>query len=218
MEGMVFRNRLLAFFYRLCSLGAMIALLFFYFRNYPPAWRLLSYFSPLAALLYTALLFFETLFNGIDLRRGLRGIPAGVYMPVSLSIVCFALEGAIGYFVGAILQNSFTAFEIVFHSFLFALPFLDWLLFDEKGTVRLYSAFFSQIVPIFYGIFSFFRAIIWPGNLLYGDSLYPYAFLDPESPWFWPGLAIAFFSLVLFSTLIFFLNNVLSFKYRKWRD
>ena len=217
-EGMIVRNRLFAFFYRLSALASLVVLLVFYFKYYAPAWRLLSYFGPLASLLYCALLFFEVLFNAIDLRRGIRGVPAGVYMPVALSITCFALEGAIGYFVDASLSGSFAPFEIGFYAVLFALPLLDWMLFDEKGTVKLYNAFISQIVPIFYGVFAFFRAIIWPNNYLNGGSLYPYLFLDPHSPWFWPGLAIVFLSLLGFSTLIFFLNSVFSNKYSKWRE
>lgn len=169
-------------------------------------------------MLYAALLFFEVLFNGIDLRRGVHGIAAGVYMPVALPITCFALEASLGYFVNGFLSNAFSTFEIVFYACLFVISWLDWMLFDEKGTVKLYNAFFSQIVPIFYGVFAYFRAIIWPGNYLNGGSLYPYLFLDPTSSWFWPGLAIAFFSLLAFSTLIFFLNSVFSNKYSKWRQ
>ena len=121
-EGMIVRNRLFAFFYRLSALASLVVLLVFYFKYYAPAWRLLSYFGPLASLLYCALLFFEVLFNAIDLRRGIRGVPAGVYMPVALSITCFALEGAIGYFVDASLSGSFAPFEIGFYAVLFALP------------------------------------------------------------------------------------------------
>ncbi len=216
--GMVIRNRLIAFFYRLAALISSITFLVYYFQYFKPEWRLLSYFGTLASLLYCVLLFFETVFNGIDLRRGIKGIPAGFYMPISLSITCFVMEGAIGYFIGGFILSNMNPFEIAFYSFMFLVPLLDWLLFDEKGTVRIYGSFLSQIVPIFYGVFAYFRAIIWPNNFLYGNSLYPYPFLDPTSSWFWPGLAIAFFSMLGFSTLMFVLNGVLSNKYSRWKQ
>lgn len=215
---MVIRNRLIAFFYRLAALISSIALLVYYFQYFKPEWRLLSYFGTLASLVYVALLFFETLFNGIDLRRGIKGIPAGFYMPVSLSVTCFVMEGALGYFINCFIASNFNPFEIAFYSFMFLVPLLDWLLFDEKGTARIYGSFVSQIVPIFYAVFAYFRAIIWPNNFLYGNSLYPYPFLDPTSPSFWPGLAIAFFSMLGFSTLIFVLNGILSNKYSRWKQ
>ena len=136
-------------------------------------------------------------------------------MRIALPIVCFSSEASIGFLISSFFRGVPPALEIAFYSGLLAFPALDWILFDEKGTVPFYVAFTSQIVPIFYGIFSIFRAIIWPDNPLLGGAMYPYPFLDPHSSWFWPGCNIVFASFLAFSVLIVFLNNLLSSKYRK---
>lgn len=212
---MVIRNRVLSFAYRLLALGALVLLLIFYFRSSIETYVAFSYFGVLVSLLLALLFFLETIFNGIDLRRGMKGFPAGANMHFSLPIVCYSMEAAIGHFIMVSLHGSTSGIETVFYIALFLLPLGDWLLFDEKGSVPFYVAFTSQIIPIFYGIFSVFRAIIWPNAPLKDGAMYPYYFLNPYTSWFWPGCLIAFLCLLLFTMLIIFLNNLLSFKYRR---
>ena len=212
---MVIRNRLIALAYRLIAFAGILITLIFVFRAPIEAYVPLSYFGVLVALLVLALLFFEIVFNAVDLRHGMNGIPAGASMRIALPIVCFSSEASLGFLISSFFRGAPPALEIVFYSGLLVFPALDWILFDEKGTVPFYVAFTSQIVPIFYGIFSIFRAIIWPDSPLLGGAMYPYPFLDPHSSWFWPGCIIVFASFLAFSVLIVFLNNLLSSKYRK---
>ena len=214
---MVIRNRLLSLTYRVMALAALVLLIVFYFRSSTAYYVALSYFGVLVSFLLALLFSLEIIFNAIDLKRGVNGFPAGTNMHFALPIVCFSMEASLGY----IISSSFSGFgswiEILFYVGLFLLPLGDWLMFDEKGTVPFYTAFTSQIVPIFYGIFSVFRAIIWPEAVLKNGEMYPYPFLDPHSGWFWPGCLIVFLCMLIFTLLIVFLNNLLSFKYRKAR-
>lgn len=214
---MVIRNRIISLIYRVLALAALLVLIIFYFRSAIPTYVALSYFGVLVSFMLASLLFFEIIFNAIDLRRGVNGLPAGMNMHFSLPIVCFSLEAAVGYLISSFVYGLGDPIEILLYVALFLLPLGDWLMFDEKGTVPFYTAFTSQIIPIFYGIFSVFRAIIWPEAKLVNGSMYPYPFLDPHSGWFWPGCIIVFLCMLFFTLLIVFLNNVLSFKYRRER-
>lgn len=212
---MVIRNRVASLIYRVLALVALLLLIVFYLSSSIPVYIAFSYFGVLVSLMLAGLLFFEIIFNAIDLRRGVNGFPAGMNMHLSLSIVCFSMEASIGYLISSVFSGCGSTIEILLYVALFALPLGDWLMFDEKGTVPFYTAFTSQIVPIFYGIFSVFRAIIWPEAPLMNGAMYPYPFLDPHSGWFWPGCIITFLCQLVFTLLIVFLNNLLSFKYRK---
>ncbi len=214
---MVIRNRFIALTYRVFALAILLLSLIFYFRSPIATYVAISYFGVLSSFMLALLFFLEVIFNLIDLRRGVNGIPAGVNMHFSLSVTCFSMEASIGHFISVALYGNTSLMETLFYIALFLLPLGDWLMFDEKGTVPFYVSFTSQIVPIFYGIFSVFRAIIWPNAPLKNGTMYPYPFLDPHSAWFWPGCFIVFALLLLFTMLIIFLNNLLSFKYRKAR-
>lgn len=205
----------MALAYRVLALGILLLLIVVYFRSPIETYVAFSYFGVLVSFMLALLFFLEVIFNAIDLRRGMKGVPAGVSMHFALSVVCFSMEASIGHFISVALHGNTSLSETLFYLALFFLPLGDWLMFDEKGTVRFYISFTSQIVPIFYGIFSVFRAIIWPNAPLKDGAMYPYPFLDPYSAWFWPGCLIVFVSLLLFTMLIIFLNNLLSLKYRK---
>jgi hypothetical protein len=209
---MVIRSRFLSLTYRFLALAAILTIIVFYFRSDIPPWMALSYWSVLTSFLLCLLFFFELIFNFIDLRRGPRGIPAGINMRLALPLICYSMQAGLGNLILFFLYGGDSLIEVILYLALFILPLFDWLLFDEKGTVPYYTAFTSQIVPIFYAIFSVFRAIIWPNNPLKDGSMYPYPFLDPHSSWFWPGCIICFLCLALFSCLMIFLNNLLSFK------
>ncbi len=214
---MIVRNRFLALAYRVFALAALLLLIVFYFRSPIETYVAFSYFGVLVSFMLALLLFLEIIFNAIDLRRGVKGVPAGVGMRFALSVTCFSMEASLGHFISVSLHGETSLIETFFYIALFLLPLGDWLMFDEKGTVPFYVSFTSQIVPIFYGVFSVFRAVIWPNAPLKGGAMYPYPFLDPHSAWFWPGCFIVFASFLLFTMLIVFLNNLLSFKYRKAR-
>ena len=214
---MVIRNRILALTYRVLALAALILLIVYYFRSPIETYVALSYFGVLVSFIFAFLLFLEIIFNAISLRKGANGIAAGVNMHFSLPVTCFAMEASIGHLIYCSIHGFGPLIEILFYVGLFLLPLGDWLMFDEKGTVPFYVAFTSQIIPIFYGIFSVFRAIIWPNSPLIEGAMYPYSFLDPHSAWFWPGCIIAFLCFLAFTLLIILANNLLSFKYRKAR-
>lgn len=180
---------------------------------------MLSFFGPLMGLAFLALLIFEVIFNAIDLRHGINGLPAGFYPPIALAIVSFSTSASIAFFAVNLTINGnkgiIPPIEIIYHVFLFVLPFLDWLLFHEKGAVRYRSLVFFAFVPLFYWVFIFFRALIWPNNPLVGDSLYPYFFMDPSSPYYWPGVILALIYFLGIGALYIFLGDVFSGKLKK---
>ena len=211
----VIRNRLIALLGRITILVGLFVVAYFYLLN-GPAWAYLLQFETECAIIYMVILTFVIIFNAIDLRRGIHGIAAGPVMPISLMIVSFCFISNIGYFVYTLPAGAAPSSldSIIFHAFFLALPVLEWLLFDIKGTVRWYSAFSAMIYPILYVIFCGFRSLIWPNAVLPNGSMYPYPYLEPAWGPF-VGWAILTFLLVYGVNVLFiFLNNLLSGKYR----
>lgn len=102
---------------------------------------------------------------------------------------------------------------------MFAYALLDWIFFDEKGTVKFTSAFYYAIYPLFYIIFNIFRPIIFGESPIYHDGYpYPYQFLDPANGIQVSGTIISLVAVVLVGLLCILLNNVLSGKFKKKRQ
>lgn len=215
---MIIRNRLISFIYRLLSFVAMVVILAFYLTSSGRAvWQSLCYFGPEVALAFTVLLGLETIFNGIDLRRGVRGVPAGVYPPVSLAIFGYVFLALISYCAITIPVNrGFSDVELFVHIAMFVLAFLDWLLFMEKGTVHWYVAFNFAAYPLLYGAFILCRPFVWPDNPIdYSGNFYPYQFYDPTDPLFYVYASAAMGIVIGFGALLILFNNLIGGKYRK---
>ena len=216
---MVIRNRLIALLSRLAIYATLLTVTIFYLTG-TEAWADLLYFDTDVAIFYLIILGFSILFNAIDLRRGIKGIAAGFYMPLTLVMVSFCFVSNVVYFAYLLPTGaaSGSLHSIFFHAFFLALPVLEWLLFDIKGTVRWYSSFTAMLLPVFYVVFCGFRSLIWPNAILPNGSMYPYPFLEPSWGPF-VGWAILSFFLVYGVLLGFtFLNNLLAGKYRRGSD
>lgn len=214
--AMVIRNRLIALLYRLAALAGMILALVYFLRENGPLWWAFCFYGPVAGFALILLLGGEIVDNAIDLRHGVHGVAAGVYMPISLAVTSFCFEAFVIYLVVALPQNGgATVSETVFHFCLFLIPLADWVLFDEKGTVSIHVSLTWTAVPLFYLMFVFFRAQIWNGAPIRGESLYPYWFLEPSQDLIWL-FAILFLGLMsAIQLLVVLLNNVMSGKYHR---
>ena len=216
---MVIRNRLIALLGRGAIFIALAIISSYYLAN-GEAWAFLLQFETDCALIYLIILALTTLFNLIDLRRGIKGIAAGFYMPIKLMVVALCFIANIGYFAYALPSGaaSSSLHSIVFHALFLALPTLEWFLFDIKGTVRWYTSFTTMLFPVFYVVFCGFRQLIWPDAILPNGTMYPYPYLKPA----WgPFIGWAAFTFVLiYGTLLAytFLNNLLSGKYRRGNE
>lgn len=213
----IVRNRVIALITRILLFSGMATLFVFYFLEMSPAWRALCFLEIQVCIAYMVFLLFEVIFNAIDLRHGIKGIAAGGLSSFMLLLTGYCFIASALYFSYIMPYRSYlTLRSILFHSGLIAIPLLNWLLFEIKGTVRYYIAFISISYPMIYVIFSMFRATIWPNNALYTpDVMYIYHFFDPTeksflwSPWVSIAAVIAFFALLILA------NNLLARKGRR---
>ena len=83
-----------------------------------------------------------------------------------------------------VLRMSFSFDSFYNMSFLglhYIVPFmtiLDWILFDNKGLIKVYSPLIWMIAPTVYMIVAYVSAFFGNGIGVNGDSKYPYNFLD----------------------------------------
>ena len=218
---MIIRNRLAALLFRSSAFVLSICMLVFHFHkagSFAP--HLYNYFYILSAL-YTIILFgLMIIFNAIDLRHGLFGVPSSVFAPLGLTLVCFAFVNIIGnlcYLLPlGMLDLSYHAIGINFIIPAFAIA--NWLLFEEKGTVKFTSVVLWAILPMLYIGLELIRPYTWATEPTFGNSKYPYPFMDFNRNGVWEtwgqiGLAtLAFFAI---SFLTIFLNNLIAGKYKK---
>lgn len=212
------RNRLISLASRMISLGLLATFFSFYVMGAgnPGAW--ICYYHVQSGIMLMGVFFLEIIANAIDLRHGTRGFPAGLYMPITLGVFFYAITSALLYF--AILVPSHPEERRlaghIYVTLLLILPVIDWLLFDEKGTLRWYFGFTFLAYPIFYAVFMLFRPYIFPNIALYSDgSAYPYWMLNPKDPLFPLYLGAWLVGLYALAMLLIFLNNLFGGKYRK---
>ncbi len=213
----VIRNRLIAFSYRLLIFILFITAASVHFLDYDSFWEAISYPCMLLGVMTIVVFGFSLVFNLINLRKGIRGVAAGPYMPIALPIHCFSFLSGVVYF-SYLLPNDFAPgrfYGIMFHVLLIFAGLVDWLFFCEKGTVRLAAIFVAQILPILFFMFGYFRPLIWPKTPLYLGYPYAYAFLDYEDPNIIRNAIIYFGACLGTCVLAVLLNNFLAGKYRK---
>lgn len=159
---MIIRNRLLSLLYRIVVLGfgiASVIMLLICYQTYG-TW-MLGRFDILITV-YTALLALtEVIINSIDLRKGIKGQPAGVHAPLLLAAVIYEVSDVIIYAVSRnfvsmpyLIEGS-EVMTIFVHIILPALLLLDWMLFGEKGTVKWSHSLMILFFPILYSGFMF---------------------------------------------------------------
>lgn len=218
----VLRNRFLALFYRILSLGAFLTSLVFFWREfYEYAYAPICYFEVEAGLFYLFILFLAIILNIIDLRRGISGLASSVYMPVSLAATAYCFIGGImglGYMLP--IQGMKSLPCILYYVALILIPLLEWILFEEKGGVAFYTGLNWMIYPVLYMVFSLFRAVIFPDSPVIesNGSMYCYSFYNPNDPLFFLWIFLAFLGMFLFFVFLLFLNNCLGRKYKKKKN
>lgn len=220
---MVARNRLISLIYRFLGFGACVASLVVNVQMTNDKGTLFLYFTILSGLAATICFGAMFIANLIDLiRHGPNGIPAGIYMPIAMSVdVYLTITAIVGNILfpfitssGHLAWNMFLA-----HAIVPLLYILDWIIFEEKGTVVWWTSFYWLIFPILYAVFSFLRPFIWQDQKFGNGSSYPYPFLDPQAS---GGVGMVILNVVLLAIafeatglLFIFLNNLLAGKYRK---
>lgn len=212
------RNRLLSLLSRVLSLILLIAFLSLYAAQAENPAAFVCYYHVQAGILLIFVFFLEITANAIDLRHGARGFPAGLYMPITLAVFFYCFTSALLYFsfVLPAYGRALPLYGHVYAGLLFLLPALDWVLFDEKGTLRWYFGFIFLAYPIFYSVFMLFRPYIFPAIPLYPDGAqYPYWVFDPERPLFPLYASLGLLGMFGISMLLILLNNLFGGKYRK---
>ncbi len=214
---MIVRNRIVALVFRSAAFALLLASFNFYWEGFSSFWTALSCFDVLIGLALIVMFGFTIVFNLIDLRHGIHGVAAYPYMPLALPIMSFSMVAGIVYFAYCLPAGCapYGAFASIFHVGLILAPLIEWLLFDEKGTVRFSTGFTLMIIPMFYYVFAYFRTLIWPDSPVYGQNMYAYPCLDFSTPNIVLFSFIYFVSLLAAVQLVIFLNNVLSGKYRR---
>lgn len=160
------------------------------------------------------------IFNSIDLRKGVSGLPAGLWMPFGLGVVFLALVSIVGYF-GYMIPFAHADFgirELTIYLGFSSLMVVDWLLFEEKGTVHYTIIPFWIFFLMIYVAFIMMRPYIWGESFLPNGTYYPYSFLDFDRwgaliVWSWTVLA-AFLAVALAIGLIS-LNDLIAGKYKR---
>lgn len=215
---MQIRNRLIPLLYRLAATAGLLVGLIFYVTALGPAWRSISLFSVQVGWGLAVVMSLEVIFNAIDMRHGIRGMAAGFYMPFKLPLLVFSISAGGLYFLDTIVfyPIEFSAQGLIFHLSLILVPLIDYLFFDEKGTVKWYASLSAMIYPTLYLAFVWIRPLIWPDAALYNGSsgMYPYILLNPLHDLFWLGSVGGFLGLSALLVGISFLNDVLAGKYR----
>ena len=212
---MVLRNRLIALLLRIAIFALYVTSLGIYVPQFGSFWVAMCSFSVEMGVVGMILVGLEIIFNLIDLRHGIHGVPAGPYMPIGLPINVFCILSGVLYFTSLLPINAAPGgtYALLFHLTLIIGSLVDWILLDEKGTVRFINGFVAQLYPILFFIFAYFRTVIWPNVPVYNGFMYALPFLDYTDPNI-VGHAFGFFGLTLGSvSLAIFINNILAGRY-----
>ena len=210
------RNRLASLIFRLIALTVLIVA-FSYVMNSPTnSWELMLRFGILTALLEIFVFSIELINNSIDMRRGIHGIPAGIYMPLRLLTTSYTTYSFLLFFINNGFDGKTPELTLVlFHVALLSFSLLDWILFCEKGTVKWYTSFTGLFFPLMYALFLYFRTLIWPDAFFENGGKYPYNILNKD----YGEIALSAFLLVItiiaLSALLILINNLLAGKYKK---
>ncbi|MBE6134919.1 MAG: hypothetical protein E7179_02785 [Erysipelotrichaceae bacterium] len=213
---MILRNRLIALLFRAGSFALLAYLTSVYSAENGYFWRALSFFDLEVAAVFLLIFGLEVVFNLVDMRKGIHGVPSHFYAPIAIPVVIMnAVSSLIFFFYGWPSGSaSGSVGSVFFHAFFLVIPVVNWVLFYTKGTVRWFTSFSILIVPTFYALFSFFRTLIWPDSTVYGAGMYAYPFLNPEDalyPLHLIGFLFGFFGAAI---LVIFLNNLMAGKYK----
>ena len=218
------RNRLVALIYRSAAFSLSVFFLVYYAQfvasqGFNPNY-VYNYWGYLSGL-YNAIFFaVMTVLSAFDLRHGQKGNPVIPYMPYGLSVVYFSLINFFGYFVYLVpfQVNGFSFAEIALFILMPLLTVAEWILFEEKGTVKFNIVPIWVLLPGIYAAFELIRPRIWGDAPLYDGSFYPYHFMNFEDGGVGPTIGKLIIATALVTALAFlliFLNDLLAGKFRK---
>ena len=220
---MIIRNRLFALLYRIVAFiltVTTIALSVEEAHRCGYQWVvLINYFEFLVA--FAAMIIFGLLiiFNSIDLKKGINGIAAGIYMPVALGLVSFSFLNLIAFTCYTIPTegHSYGLPQFLLNIGIPLLVIADWVLFEEKGTVKWPLISFYVLLQTIYMMFMLVRKDVWSDVTLFNGRMVPYPFFDAEN--LKQGLLVL--SIVIYivggsaiSSLTVLLNNIFAGKYK----
>ena len=214
------RNRLITLLCRILGTSLVLTLLVLYIASADGLFWI-ARFEIQVGLLFCFICILEAIFNAISLRFGVRGYPSGVYMPLKLPVTTYAIIASLMYmaFPFAQMGGEKTPIGASFALSMLVYALADWIFFDEKGTVKVTSAFYYAIYPLFYIIFNIFRPVIFGETAIYHSGYaYPYQFLEPANGIVVSGTIISLVVVILFGLAAILLNDVLSGKFKKHRQ
>ena len=182
----VARNRLITLFTRLGLFAGFLASLIFYWKKLGNSYTVFCLFETQIGMLYLVVLSLTILGSLFDLRHGVKGIAPGFFRPLGLSFVCYGTLGGIMGIAYVMPVHSFFCIEgLVYNLLLILVPVIDWILFEKKGSVKFYSGITWVFYPVFFLVFTVFRAVIWNNAPLFPDgSMYAYEFFSHHDPLF----------------------------------
>lgn len=183
----------------------------------------------LLTLFVDILLWIEVVVNAISLiRKGPHRLAAGLipgltFIALALSLSHIILTPIFNALLGeAYLQGDRTFFDNFGNGLLFPLLyFLDYLLFGEKGTVKMKDIFFVPVFPLIYGVTTLLaREIGGKEGRSWISAFEPNSYkASTEVTWLsgnngWNGVVFAFFLAIfthlLVATLLYFLGRLLA--------
>ena len=210
------RNRLLALAYRVLGLTALIWGLVASYPHYVDFYAYIVFFSVEVGIFYAIVLFSSTIANLVDLRHGVRGIAASSVASLGLAAKAYAIVGGIVGFAYMAPKLGFKdPWDYAFYAMLIVIPIIEWVFFENKGKLHFFSSWTWMIYPLFYVIFCWFRAIIWPSAALVGTEMYPLFWMSFNDEFFFLWLFVSGVALYAFFLLIVFFDNLMGGKYRR---
>lgn len=234
---MAIRNRIIPLIYRVAAFSLCVYALIVIFGVDATAaqpYRSLLYFGTQCTIATTVLLGFSIVFNFIDLlKHGPNGIAASSFMPLNLAVLSYLLsdtlififDSRLGGDLITYLNNNGNIPSILEHIIVPALFLFDWLLFQEKGSVKWTSGLFWIFYPGIYTLATIIAKEVWASNTYLYEFLNAYHFSSYENFFSgnggWNGVAVY---IVLFTalfegmgSLLIFINKALAGRYRRKR-
>ncbi len=230
---MAIRNRLFSLIYRIIELVLGVYVLVFLFlsdKTDANVFQSFLYFSTEAMFLMVAIVFCEVICNFVDLlKNGKDGLAAGVYMPLTLMGLTMIISDCLVYNISSPFLGGYALGQELFsvllaHIFMPIIFFLDYLLFDEKGTVKWKHVVIWLIYPLAY------FTLIMVAHYIFKNNIYPYPFLNPNAlatsseeilsgNHGWNGsliiISLMMLGFLILGSFMVFLNNLLAHKYKR---
>jgi len=224
---MVIRSRLNSLLFRGLAFSCTLILIIIAFIYGKSDSELIGRFGIQAALLVCFAFFLKAIFNAVDLKRhGNPGAPAGLWMPLSLAILSFNLFSGIIYF-SYVYPNDTIKDPILTSLFAVApiLALIDYLLFEEKGTVKKSYPLYWSFYPLFFGVFTLIGPLYKPENS-FPDTFFDSAHfqITATANWMsgnagWNGVSffslIFLFAFIALSFLLVFFNDLVGGRFKK---